>query len=71
MKSFPNIEKSVFRKGQYVGYGGGFVWRITKSTSSFGVWCARNTSKENTMLWAWTLAEMSNKLSKKFAETVK
>lgn len=41
MKSFSNIEPSAFHKGQYVGYGGGLVWRITKSTSSFGNWSAR------------------------------
>jgi len=23
-----NIEKSAFRRGEYVGYGGGYVWRI-------------------------------------------
>ena len=25
-----NIEKSAFRPGEYVGYGGGHVWRIYK-----------------------------------------
>ena len=24
-----NIEKSIFKKGQYVGYGSGMVWTIT------------------------------------------
>ena len=40
MKSFPNIEKSAFTKGGYVGYACGTVWHITKSTSSFGDWVA-------------------------------
>jgi hypothetical protein len=35
MKNYPNIEKSGFHQGQYVGYAKG-VWRITKSTSSYG-----------------------------------
>lgn len=30
MQSFHNIEKSGFHKGEYVGYAGGTVWRITK-----------------------------------------
>jgi len=31
-----NIEKSAFRRGEYVGYGGGQVWRIIKQ----GYWYA-------------------------------
>ena len=31
-----NIEKSAFRRGEYVGYGGGCVWRIIKQ----GYWYA-------------------------------
>ena len=30
-RSFSNIEKSGFHKGEYVGYGGGDVWRIRKA----------------------------------------
>jgi hypothetical protein len=31
-KSFPNIDKSSFRRGEYVGYSvGGKVWKITKA----------------------------------------
>ena len=25
-----NIEKSAFRRGEYVGYGGGALWRISR-----------------------------------------
>ena len=32
-----NIEKSAFRRGEYVGYGGGYVWRIVKQG---GYWYA-------------------------------
>jgi hypothetical protein len=62
-----NVEKSAFRKGEYVGYGGGTVWRITKSTGSRGRWFARNNSADvrlaATFLEAWTLPEMSDKLA--------
>ena len=30
MRSLPNIDKSAFRRGEYVGYGAGRVWRIRK-----------------------------------------
>ncbi len=30
MPSYPNIEKSKLRSGEYVGYGAGRVWRIRK-----------------------------------------
>tara|TARA_R110000868_G_C10333859_1_gene714501 strand:+ start:294 stop:473 length:180 start_codon:yes stop_codon:yes gene_type:complete len=31
-----NIEKSTLRRGEYVGYGGGYAWRIIKQ----GYWYA-------------------------------
>ena len=30
MQSLSNIEKSAFRRGEYVGYAAGFVWHIRK-----------------------------------------
>jgi hypothetical protein len=30
MQSMHNIEKSAFRRFEYVGYGGGQVWRVRK-----------------------------------------
>lgn len=67
MQNFSNIEKSGFHKGQYVGYGGGAVWRITKSNSSYGTWTARwhngDRRFENTFLHAFRLSDMSTKLA--------
>ncbi len=56
-----NIEKSALKKGEYVGYSHG-VWRITKSTSSYGRWCARRYINPNDMLFAWRLSDLSAKL---------
>ena len=36
-RSFHNIEKSAFRPGQYVGYGGGEVFRIHPILMARGV----------------------------------
>jgi hypothetical protein len=62
-----NIDKSAFRRGQYVGYSGTLVWRIEKSNSSFGRWFARNDSSDlrtaATFLYGWTLDEIANKLA--------
>lgn len=33
MQNLPNIEPSAFRKGEYVGYAAGGVWRIRKFSS--------------------------------------
>ena len=30
MKSYPNIEKSAFRKGEYIGYSNGKVFHINR-----------------------------------------
>ena len=38
MKSYPNIDKSGFHSGEYVGYGCNTVWRITKQSD--GNWKA-------------------------------
>jgi len=62
MKDLLNIEKSNFRKGEYVGYAIG-CWYITKSNgSSYGNWIARKQTGENELLFAQTLEEMSDKL---------
>jgi hypothetical protein len=57
-----NIEKSVFRKGEYVGYGGGKVWHIRKSDSSFGNWFARNQSNGNEYFFSMRLTDMQKQL---------
>ncbi len=66
-----NIEKSAFNRGEYVGYGGGLVWRIARSNSSFGNWTARpcehtcgdSQTLRNTIIFAWRLKDLSAKLS--------
>lgn len=63
MKAYLNIERSAFRRGEYVGYGGGKVWRITKSNSSFGTWHAHNQDNWNDQFFAFGLQSVSNKLS--------
>lgn len=67
MRNLHNIEKSGFRKGAYVGYGGGKVWRIKKTDGLRGRWsavCLAPGSAEHlTALFADTLAEISYQLS--------
>jgi hypothetical protein len=64
-----NVEKSAFNRGEYVGYGGGLVWRIVKSNSSFGNWQARPVAGHdndprtmNTILYAFRLRDMATKI---------
>ena len=62
MKSYPNIDKSAFRKGEYVGYSEGKVYHIRKSNSSFGTWFAYNRDNYNEQFFAFGLESMSKKL---------
>ena len=65
MKSYLNIEKSSFRKGEYVGYScEGKVFHIRKSNSSYGTWFAFNRDNYNEQLFAFGLDSMSEKLSR-------
>ena len=64
MKSYPNIEKSAFRKGEYVGYSEGKVYHISKTNSSFGTWFAHNRDNYNEQIFAFGLAQMSERLAK-------
>lgn len=64
MKNYPNIEKSMFRRGEYVGYAKGKVFRITKTNSSFGNWHAANRDNWNEQLFAFGLDALSEKLTK-------
>ena len=65
MKSYLNIEKAAFRKGEYVGYScEGKVFRIRKSNSSYGTWFAFNRDNYNEQLFAFGLDSMSEKLSR-------
>ncbi len=64
MRNYPNIEKSAFHIGEYVGYSGLHVWRIKKSNSSFGTWSAHTNNQRLPWLHAFSLASMSEKLTK-------
>jgi len=55
MKSYPNIDKSAFHKGEYVGYASGLIFRIRKGD---GGWVA-HCSKTQTRRTAPTLALLS------------
>ena len=57
MKDLPNIERSAFKRGQYVGYGAG-TWRIFRSGDH---WCA--VRRPHGFLTASTLADMSQRIS--------
>jgi hypothetical protein len=65
MKNYPNIEKSAFRKGEYVGYCEGHIYHIRKTNSSFGTWFAYNRDNYNDQIFAFGLEAMSNKLQAK------
>lgn len=58
-----NIEKSAFRRGEYIGYAAGKVWRIVKSTSSFGAWQAFPRDGGNVFVYAFRLSDMGGKLA--------
>ena len=64
-----NIEKSAFRRGEYVGYAAGYVFRVERSSSSFGNWQARlarfnpvNPRLSNRIFYAFTLSDMGDRL---------
>jgi hypothetical protein len=65
MKNHPNIEKSAFRKGEYIGYCQGKIYHISKSNSSYGTWFAYNSDDYNDQIFAFGLASMSEKLASK------
>lgn len=65
MRSLSNIEASGFHRGEYVGYGGGKVWRIRETL--FGGWkWAAHVPKDNATatLYADRLEDMSKRLTK-------
>lgn len=70
MHSLPNIEKSGFHRGQYVGYGAGKVWRIRKTNSTYGNWIAQACKPASpeadpliTNIYAFRLEQMAEKLA--------
>lgn len=60
---YHNIEKSAFRRGEYVGYADG-VWSITKNERSSEKWLAVKRDGPVNILYADTLKELSEKLEK-------
>lgn len=62
MQSIHNIEKSAFRKGEYVGYAEGRVYRIKRDGS---VWFGMNQdgTSAGSFLQAKTLLDFSRKLT--------
>jgi hypothetical protein len=65
MKNYPNIDKSAFRKGEYIGYCEGKIYHISKTNSSYGSWFAYNRDNYNDQIFAYGLAAMSEKLQEK------
>ena len=58
-----NIEKSKFRKGEYVGYSDSGLWRVRRSTSRPVLWVAECRDYIRDSVYARTLKEMSDKLT--------
>lgn len=50
-----NIEKSIFRCGEYIGYSGG-VWRIVRLNK---LWAAYDTAHNRPIICASTLRKLS------------
>lgn len=72
MKDRPNIDKSAFRKGEYVGYGNG-VWRVHRYSTGAKRWRAvhRNITSAPA-LYGPTLASISDQLAMvKFQHAIK
>jgi hypothetical protein len=65
MKNYCNIEKSAFRKGEYVGYCEGRIYHIRKTNSSFGTWFAHDRDNYNDQIFAFGLESMSKQLQAK------
>lgn len=66
MAYLPNVERSAFRTGQYVGYCGGDVYHIVQVNRRSG-WRAVSRSGES-VIRGRTLTEVSSKLSALAAE---
>jgi len=69
MKNYPNIEKSAFRKGEYVGYCEGRIYHIKRSKNTFWTWAAYDCENSSDQIVSFNLAEMSKKLTAKQGAT--
>ena len=64
MTKLPNIEKSAFRRGEYVGYACGMLWHIRRSTSSYRTWYAVCRDDDRMpFLYGSALRELSARLA--------
>lgn len=65
VKSLPNIDKSVFHRGEYVGYAAGTVWRLRRGISPRqAIWSATPRDPVALPLYASTLEELSRDLGR-------
>lgn len=63
-KSYHNIEKSGFHRGQYVGYGGG-TWKIHKYGKGKHTWIAVEQNRLAPSFYAESFADLSAKLDER------
>lgn len=62
MRSLPNIERSAFKRGRYVGYSHVATWHIWRDRSSRWWWASARGDVAR-LLRGETLTELSQKLS--------
>ena len=60
MKALHNVDKSPFRKGEYVGYANG-VWHIRRN---YAGWIANHRENKHTGITGMTLSDISAQLDK-------
>lgn len=66
MRSLPDIERSAFRPGTYIGYLNGFAVRIIREGAGWrvsGYSCAAKAGEPAPYVYARTLTELSQKLA--------
>ena len=64
MRTFPNIERSAFRRGQFVGYSCSMPWRIYPARSPRGGWAACPADGSQPFVYELTLAAVSARLER-------
>ncbi len=63
MPAFPNLERSAFRPGEYVGHACG-PWHVSRSNGRRGPWLAVHAMDATALpVYAPTLAEISRRLA--------
>lgn len=61
MKYYPNIEKSGFHRGEYIGYSSESMWRITRYGSGHLTWRAIPRERGR-VFYGTTLGDISSVL---------